>query len=121
MNLAPDQLPYLNQFIALALQSIAIILTVVGSIWKIVNKKLESIKIELTEETKKRALQGECILKHENIDKTFIRINGNLENLAQNQIKHSQTITNLALTFLQVCKIDNPALQKHLIDNIKQE
>lgn len=62
---------------ALGLQGISVILVIYG----IVNKKINGMVDSLKKDVDKRALASDCVLRHDSIDHSFNRINGNLNKI----------------------------------------
>ena len=62
---------------ALGLQGISVILVIYGMVNRKINGMVNGIKADI----EKRALASDCVLRHDSIDHSFNRINGNLNKI----------------------------------------
>ena len=80
---------------ALGLQGISVILVIYGIVNNIVNKKINGMVDSLKKDVDKRALASDCVLRHDSIDHSFNRINGNLEKIFDKVDEQTKTLSTL--------------------------
>jgi hypothetical protein len=92
--------PEVTSVIALGIQGLIVILTV----WKIVNARITALKQEIDKTLAGYAKMGECIIKHNDIDRTFARLNGSLDRHSTTQGELAKQLAALAV---EIAKMGN--------------